>query len=121
MPNRPLQSGIVGAFQNHHLKAYCAYLDSPQRSTFAATHAKTLSIRALRLSEAWRRAREGKRYTAVDRQPQTVQVLLKSPGVIGLVELRVDEHEADVTQRKDANEKKESLAPTQKRVRSHGK
>src|SRR3990172_12735686 len=118
MPDRPLQSAIVGAFQNHHLKAYCAYLDSPQWSTFAVGHAKTLNFRPVRLSQGWRKAREVKFFTAADRRLQTFQVLLKSPGVIGLVELRVDEDEADVTQRKDANEKKKSLAPTQKVVRT---
>ena len=58
---------------------------------------------------------------ADDRRLQSVQFLLKSPGLIGLKESRVEQHEADVTQGKDANGKEKISAPTETRILSHRK
>ena len=60
-------------------------------------------------------------FIAADRRLQTVQFLLKLPGLSGLKEARVEQDEAHVAQRKDANDKKEVPAPTEKRTISRRK
>jgi hypothetical protein len=58
---------------------------------------------------------------AADRRLQTVQFLLKLPGLSGLKVARVEQDEAHVAQHKDANGKKEVPAPTHKRIISRRK
>jgi hypothetical protein len=60
-------------------------------------------------------------FSANDRRLQTVQFLLKLPGLSSLKEARVEQYEAHVAQQKDANGKKEVPAPTDKRIISRRK
>jgi hypothetical protein len=60
-------------------------------------------------------------FIAADRRLQTVQFLLKLPGLSGLKEARVEQDEAHVAEHKDANGKKEIPAPTDKRIISRQK
>jgi hypothetical protein len=53
-----------------------------------------------------------KAFIADDRRLQTVQSLLKSPGLICLKKPRIEQREADIGQRKDAHDKEETPAPT---------
>ena len=55
-------------------------------------------------------------FIADDRRLQCVQLPLKSPGLIRLKESSVEQHEAYVTQGKDAAGKKKVSAPTQTRI-----
>jgi hypothetical protein len=48
------------------------------------------------------------------RRLRILQGALKSPGLIGLKEPPVEQHGGAVTQRQDAHDKKEELAPTEK-------
>jgi hypothetical protein len=121
VPNRPSQSFILDAFQNHHLEAYCAYLESPQGKSFAAPHANSLIIRTFCGSEAGRTTWGGRKFIAFGRHLQRVQLLLESPVLIGLIELRIREHKTNVTERCDANDKTKPTAPAQKRVRSRAR
>ena len=60
-------------------------------------------------------------FIAAVRLPETVQFLLKLPGLRGLKQARVQQDKANVAQRKDANGKKEVPAPTDKRTISRRK
>jgi hypothetical protein len=62
-----------------------------------------------------------KLFNAADSRLRTFQGSCKSPGLIGLIEPRVEPHEAAVTQRQDANDRKEMSAPTEKRPGPCGK
>jgi hypothetical protein len=53
-------------------------------------------------------------FTAAGSRSQPLQCFFKSTVLIGLIEPRVEHREADVTERKDANDKKEGSAPTEK-------
>src|SRR5208337_264424 len=121
MPDRVSQSSSVYAFHDHRRKADSAYLDSPQRRACVAIYAKTLSSRAVRWRWDWRKGRRRKAFTAAGGRPQALQCLLKSPGFVGLIEPRVEQHGGAVTQRQDANDKKEVLAPMEKRLGPCGK
>jgi hypothetical protein len=112
MPDRPSQSFFVGAFRDHRRKTDGAYLDSPQRGAFEDGYAKTLSSRAVRFRQGWK-GRRVKLFNAADSRLRTFQGSFKPPGLIGLIEPRVEPHEGAVTQRQDADGKKEVSAPTE--------
>jgi hypothetical protein len=112
MPDRPSQSFSVGAFRDHRRKTDGAYLDSPQRRAFAGRYAKTLSSGGVRFGQGWK-GRRVKLFNAADSRLQTFQGSFKSPGLVRLIEPRVEPHEAPVTERQDANDKEEVSAPTE--------
>lgn len=57
-------------------------------------------------------------FTVAGSRAQPVQCIFKSMALLVLKAIRVEQREADVTERKDANDKKEGSAPTEKRTGS---
>ncbi len=82
MPDCPSQSPFFGAFQNHRYQADGADLDSPQRRAFTDSDARAFGSRKVRF----------------------LQRSFKAPGLFSLIEPRVEQREADVTQRQKAND-----------------
>jgi hypothetical protein len=112
MPDRVPQSFSVYAFHDHRRKADGTDLDSPQRGAREAIDAKTLSARTVRFRLGGKR-RRSRLLNGPGRRLRILQGALKSPGLIGLKDPPIEQHDRAVTQRQDAHDKKEVLAPTE--------
>src|ERR1700687_2159298 len=112
MPDRPAQRRSINALQDHRGKADCAYLDSTQRRASAVSRSKALSSRGLRLLQG------RNKLAADDRRLRIVQLLLKSPTLVRLIELCVQQSEAHVCECGDPSDQQEAADPTNKALAS---
>ena len=104
MANRPSQSPFVGAFQDHRGKTDSTHLNSPERSTPPAGCAETGRSRPVCLLCGWKKGQRANIIASFGDGFKIAARFFKLPGLIGLINLRVEQNETAVTQRKDAYE-----------------